>query len=158
MPQLSSAISVKVFNKVSSRKVSSKKVSWGVFGTIAVSLTFGAAQFASGRDLSPSPQDRLQQSMEDLASGGAAINRAAKADRATGVTGSPTPTKTISLQPEGRSDTSVLVRIPMAQAGNGSSAPPVTKPENRKMTVACEPVVSVLAEAAKLLQPGRCVT
>ena len=96
--------------------------------------------------------------MEDLASGGAAINRAAKADRATGVTGSPIPTKTISLQPEGRSDISVLVRIPMAQAGNGSSAPPVTKPDNRKMTVACEPMVSVLAEAAKLLQPGRCVT
>jgi len=34
----------------------------------------------------------------------------------------------------------------------------VTKPGDRKMTVACEPVVSVLTEVAKLLQPGRCVT
>jgi hypothetical protein len=136
----------------------SRKVYWGAFGAIAVSLTFGAAQFASGRDLSPSPQDRLQQSMEDLATDGAAINRAAKADRATSIAGSPLQTKTISLQPEGRSDTSVLVRIPVAQASDGSPAPAAIRSGNRKMTVACEPVVSVLTEVAKLLQPGRCVT
>ena len=29
---------------------------------------------------------------------------------------------------------------------------------SRKTAVACEPVVSVLTEVAKLLQPGRCVT
>jgi hypothetical protein len=28
----------------------------------------------------------------------------------------------------------------------------------KKMATACEPPVSVLAEVAKLLQPGRCVT
>jgi hypothetical protein len=34
----------------------------------------------------------------------------------------------------------------------------VTKSGKRKLTVACEPVVSVLTEVAKQLEPGRCVT
>jgi hypothetical protein len=138
----------------------SRGVCVGVLSAVAVSLTFGAAQFAFGRDLSVNPQDRLQQSMEDLASNGTAINRAAKTDRAAGVAGSAVQTRTILLRPEGQPDTSVLVRIPMAQAGRpGSSGPSLTKsPDHRKMAVACEPMVSVLSEVAKLLQPGRCVT
>jgi hypothetical protein len=36
------------------------------------------------------------------------------------------------------------------------AAPSFAKPG--KTAVACEPVVSVLTEVAKLLQPGRCVT
>jgi hypothetical protein len=131
----------------------SRGVSIGV-SAIAVSLTFGAAQYAMGRDLTVNPQDRLQQSMEDLATGGTAINRAAKTDRAAGVAGSPAQTRTILLRPEGLPDTSVLVRIPMAQA----RAPSVIKSPDRKMAVACEPMVSVLTDVAKLLQPGRCVT
>jgi hypothetical protein len=39
---------------------------------------------------------------------------------------------------------------------NRPAAP--AKPGASKMTVACEPPVSVLTEVAKLLQPGRCVT
>jgi hypothetical protein len=135
----------------------SRGVSIGV-SAIAVSLTFGAAQFAMGRDLTVNPQDRLQQSMEDLATSGTAINRAAKTDRAAGVAGSPAQTRTILLRPEGLPDTSVLVRIPMAQARTGSSGPSLTKSPGRKMTIACEPMVSVLTDVAKLLQPGRCVT
>jgi hypothetical protein len=136
----------------------SRGVSIGILSAIAVSLTCGAAQFASGRDLSINPQDRLQQSIEDLASSGTAINRAAKTDRATGVAGSPAQTRTILLRPEGIPDTSVLVRIPMAQAVRKGLAPSVIKSPDRKMAVACEPMVSVLSEVAKLLQPGRCVT
>jgi len=137
----------------------SRGVSIGVLSAIAVSLTFGAAQFAMGRDLSGNPQDRLQQSMDDLATSGTAINRAAKTDRSAGVAGSFAPTRTILLRPEGLPDTSVLVRIPMAQAArNGSSAPALTKSNAGKMAVACEPMVSVLTDVAKLLQPGRCVT
>jgi hypothetical protein len=53
----------------------------------------------------------------------------------------------------------VLVRIPFAQeARNGVSARSITKSPDRKMAVACEPMVSVLTEVAKQLQPGRCVT
>jgi hypothetical protein len=144
MPQLSKGVS--------------KTASVYVFGAIAVSLTFGAAQFASGRDLSVNPQDRLQQSMEDLATSEVAINRASKTDRAAGVAGSSAQTKTILLRPEGLPDTSLLVRIPMAQARNNSAAPSVMRSSDRKITMACEPVVSVLTEVAKLLQPGRCLT
>jgi hypothetical protein len=135
----------------------SRGVSIGV-SAIAVSLTFGAAQYAMGRDLTVNPQDRLQQSMEDLATSGTAINRATKTDRAAGVAGSPAQTRTILLRPEGLPDTSVLMRIPMAQARNGSSGPSLTKSPDRKMAVACEPMVSVLTDVAKLLQPGRCLT
>jgi hypothetical protein len=127
-------------------------------GAIAASLTFGAAQFASGRDLAMNPQDRLQQSMQDLATSDSAVNRAAKTDRASGTAGSAARTKTIMLRPEGLPDTSVLVRIPMAQARNGSSVPSAIKSPDLKMAVACEPMVSILTEVAKLLQPGRCVT
>jgi uncharacterized membrane protein len=143
----------------------SRRISKGVFGAIALSLTFGAAQFASGRDLSGSDlsgdaQDRLQsafrdssqESMSDLA-----INRAAKTDRAARVVASATPTRTISLRLQGVSDSSILIRIPMAQARNGSSAPAATRSGDWR-TLACEPVVSVLTEVVKLLQPGRCVT
>jgi hypothetical protein len=136
----------------------SRGISIGALSAIAVSLTFGAAQFASGRDLSMNPQDRLQQSMQDLAMSDSAVNRAAKTDRALGIAGSSARTKTIMLRPEGLPDTSVLVRIPMAEARNGSSAPFVSKSPDRKMAVACEPMVSILTEVAKLLQPGRCVT
>jgi hypothetical protein len=136
----------------------SRGVSIGVLSAMAVSVTFGAAQFAMGRDLSINPQDRLQQSMEDLATSGSAINRAAKTDRAAGVPGSPVQTRTILLRPEGQPDTSVLVRIPLAQARNGSFGPAVGKSPGQRMAVACEPMVSVLTEVAKLLQPGRCVT
>jgi hypothetical protein len=146
----------------------SRGVSIGALGAIAVALTFGAAQFASGRDLtapdlSADPQDRLQSAFreslqEPTAAGDLGVNRAAKGDRAVGIAGSPVRTKTILLRPEGLPDTSVLVRIPMAQARNGSSAPSMTRPLDRKMAVACEPVVSVLTEVAKRLQPGRCVT
>src|SRR5437879_278937 len=87
----------------------------------------------------------------------------------TGCRDSAAPTQTISLRLDALSDTSVLVRLPAAkpagqEARNGPPAPPapsapaVTKSGDRKMTVACEPVVSVLTEVAKLLQPGRCVT
>jgi hypothetical protein len=156
----------------------SGRISKGVFGAIALSLTFGAAQLALGRDLgrdlsgqdfAADAQDRLQSAFQDPLQDPAqqspsmsdiAINRAAKSDRAAGVVGSPAPTRTISLRPQGgASDSSILIRIPMAQARSGSSAPAVIRSGDRKMAVACEPMVSVLTEAARLmLQPGRCVT
>jgi hypothetical protein len=124
----------------------------GIFGAIAISLTLGAAQFALGRDLSPGLPNPWDTSTTP-------INRAAKADRAAGVAASGMRTQTISLRLDGLSDTSVLVRIPVARAGrSGASAPTWMKSGNDKPTVACEPVVSVLTEVAKQLQPGRCVT
>jgi hypothetical protein len=127
------------------------QLSMGFFGAIAISLMCGAVQFASGRDLSGVPQNPPGTEVS--------INRSAKTDRVAGATAAAVETRTVSLQLQGLSDTSVLVRIPVArEARNPPSAPLVIKPGIRKMAVACEPVVSVLTEIARQLQPGRCVT
>jgi hypothetical protein len=121
----------------------------GIFGVIAVALTFSAVQFASGRDLSGT---------SDSASTPQSANRAVKADREARAAGPAVRTQTISLRLNGLPDTSVLIRIPIAQARIRPSTPLLTKSPDRKATVACEPMVSVLTEVAKLLAPGRCVT
>jgi hypothetical protein len=67
--------------------------------------------------------------------------------------------RTIALRLDGLSDTSVLIRIPVAQADRtGSSMRSPVTPGKGAAVVACEPVVSVLTAVAKQLQPGRCVT
>jgi hypothetical protein len=144
------------------------QVSKGIFGAIAVSLTLGtlgAVQLAAGRDLA-AIQNPAGNS--EAVNTFAAINRAAKADRADGAVGSTAaPMRTISLRQDVLTDTSVLIRLPAAkeagketdkEARNGSPAPSGTKPQARKATVACEPPVSVLTEVAKRLEPGRCIT
>jgi hypothetical protein len=141
------------------------QLSRGIFAAIAVSLTCGAVQFASGRDLTLGPRDSVSAPETAI---NININRATKTDRAARVAASAAPTQTISLRLDALADTSILVRVPAAreagkEARNGSSAPSSpapagTKSGDRKMAVACEPVVSVLTEVAKLLQPGRCVT
>ena len=132
-----------------------------VFGAIAVSLACGAVQFASGRDLTGVIQNLpLQNSSQNSSiAPEASINRGGKADRLAPVAGTPARTQTISLRLEGLSATSIVLRIPAAEeARNTLRAPAVTKPANPRQTVACEPVVSVLTEIAKQLEPGRCVT
>jgi hypothetical protein len=124
----------------------------GIFGAVAISLTLGAVQFASGQDLT----GRQQVSTDPIPS---TINRAAKADRGARLAAPAAPTQTISLQLNGLSDTSVLVRIPAAEiARSGGSTPSMVKSGGGTTAVACEPVVSVLTEVAKQLEPGRCVT
>jgi hypothetical protein len=121
----------------------------------AVTLTLGAAQFALGRDLSVGqPGSAAAATVAE-----ATINRSAKADRAARAAGPASQSQTISLRLDALSATSVLIRIPVAEpARNGVSARSIAKSPDRKMAVACEPVVSVLTEVAKQLQPGRCVT
>jgi hypothetical protein len=127
----------------------------GVLGALAMSLAFGAVQFASGGDL-VSPGRGVNQIDES------AINRGAKSDRADSVR-TAGQSQTIAVRLDGLSGTSILVRLPAQfreEARNRSPIPDLAKePVNpRKSTVACEPVVSVLTEVAKQLQPGRCVT
>ena len=126
-----------------------------IFGAAAIALTLGAIPLAAGRDLSGGVFDRLQAISGTEA---AAINRAAKADRAGNVAQSAVPTQTISVKLDGLADTSVLIRVPVAQAARPSSFAPSWTKSGDKRKVACEPVVSVLTEVAKQLQPGRCVT
>lgn len=124
-----------------------------ILAALAITATFGAFQLASGHDLMGRTQLAATAPAAD-------INRAAKADRAAlrAATGR---TETITIRNVGLDDTSVVVRVPVVQA---PMAPAVRPPAParpgamKKMTVACEPPVSVLTEVAKLLQPGRCVT
>jgi hypothetical protein len=132
------------------------KIFSGILGTLAVSLSLGAAQYASGSDLVGLA--RPSTAVAPQATPQATINREAKADRADAPSNG-LKTRTISVSVDGLSDTSVLVRVPLArkEARNTSPAPvPAKQPVAR--TVACEPVVSVLTEVAKQLQPGRCIT
>ena len=128
------------------------RLATGVLGVIAISLSLGAVQFALGHDLSVD-------SVDPAGTPATSVNRAGKADRAASIARSDVPTQTILLRLQGLSDMSVLVRVPVAKAArNGASAPSLMRPGNGKMTLACEPVVSVLTELAGQLQPGRCVT
>lgn len=126
-----------------------------VFGVAAVSLTLGAAQFASGHDLAaPQMTSQVRYQVRDT------VNRAGKADRAVLVAPGK-PTQTIGFRPGDLPATSVLVRIPLVKEANDTGRPPLLLPvkaSQGKPMVACEPVVSVLTEVARKLQPGRCVT
>ena len=123
-----------------------------ILAALAITATFGAFQLASGHDLIGRRQLASAEPAAD-------INRTAKADRATqkAATGQ---TETITIRSVGLEDTSVVVRVPVAQeVVRNRPAPPAAKlGPAKKMTIACEPPVSVLTEVAKLLQPGRCVT
>jgi hypothetical protein len=122
------------------------QISKGIFGLIALPLMFGAVQLASGRDLAGTSQ-ALSGTTE------ATINRAAKADRMAGLASPTSEMRTVSLRLASLPDTSVVFRVPLTREARNSSS---IKPG--KMAVACEPVVSVLTEIARRLQPGRCVT
>ena len=135
------------------------RLTTGIMGAIALVLMSGAAQFAMGRDLSgvAGHLPPLKQSSNRHAAETAAVNRSAKADRSAGPVGSPALARTVSLKLSGVPDTIVLMRVPVAAAAPSSASAPV-RPVTRRPMVACEPVVSVLTEVARRLQPGRCVT
>jgi hypothetical protein len=136
----------------------SSGISKGVFGAIALSLTFGAV--ASGRDLGQrDASSQINATEINSTEAPAAVNRTAKADRGPRVAGPATQTQTVSLRLNSLADTSVLIRMPVARvARGGAPASLLTKSGSGKTTLACEPVVSVLTEIAKRLQPGSCVT
>jgi hypothetical protein len=133
----------------------------GILGAGAILLTFGAAQFASGHDLTGGLQALGHQQLQALGhQPPGSVNRAAKADRVTALRAPLAPTRTISFKLAELADTSILARIPLPVEARSNAAPAsrLMGPVAQKPAVACEPVVSVLTEVAKRLQPGRCVT
>jgi hypothetical protein len=138
-------------------KIFVSRIFSGIVGVAAVSLTFGAVQFASGGDLVKAGGEVNQAGGDEND-----INRAAKSDRADIARIAVGQSQTISVRLDELSATSILIRLPaqFREEARNRSIPGLTKePANaRKSTVACEPVVSVLTEVAKQLQPGRCVT
>jgi hypothetical protein len=133
----------------------SSGISKGILGVALLSLGFGAV--ASGRDLGGDGILALNTTQTEPTIGSAGIiNRAAKTDRAVRIGGAQIRTRTVSLRLNDLANTSVLIRIPVVHETTSTSM--FVKPGQGKPTVACEPVVSVLTEVAKSLQPGRCVT
>ena len=133
------------------------------FGVLAASLTLGAMQLASGHDLTAGLLNAEATSLN--------VNRTAKTDRAAFDRRIEAPMQTISVRLSEFNDTSFLLRIPATPSGpaavSGNTRTPPSqilistdgsKGEEAKRQVACEPMVSVLTEIAKRLQPGRCVT
>ena len=136
------------------------RLATGISGAVALVLVSGAAQFAMGNDLTavagrlpPIKQLPLSSSRAPEAS---AVNRSAKTNRAAAPSGSPALLRTILLTPSGISEMTVVMRVPVAAAAPSSASAPV-KSLVRKPMMACEPVVSVLTEIARRLEPGRCV-
>jgi hypothetical protein len=133
-----------------------------IFAALAGAATLGAVQIAAGEAASTANLADRFQALSDP-QGAAGINRTAKTDREPKVLGA-NEARTVLLKVESLADTSVLVRIPVQKEARNMpparTPAPAAKPGDKakKMTVACEPVVSVLTEVAKLLQPGKCVT
>jgi hypothetical protein len=127
-----------------------------IFGAMALVASLGVAQLAVGGDLGElrgAQQSKVVPSVDAAPLG---INRAAKADRGALLPSS--PGATISVRMADQANSSFLVRIPGA-SGEARRAPasPSRAPAGKSM-IACEPMVSVLTDLAKQLQPGRCVT
>jgi hypothetical protein len=133
-------------------------ITTGALGLLAASLAFGGVQFgmASNGSLLPGDASLQQNVSRDVAS---VVNRSTKADRVI-VIPAQADTVTLSFQLRGLKDMSVAMRLPTAEAlrlrpaGSAAKANAVA----RKATFACEPVVSVLTDVAKQLEPGRCIT
>src|SRR5947209_3058866 len=121
------------------------QISRAILGAMAVSLTVGAVQFASGHDLTGGLGTTIGTTIgttlganlgTSLGTGLKAgfgttiaaatpsgINRAAKADRAAAaVARSGGPTRTVSIRLESLADTSGVIRIPVTEELHG--APP----------------------------------
>jgi hypothetical protein len=133
------------------RLITMSHVVRGIFGVIAVAGSLGVAQLAVGGDLGTPHLE--QQSIASAQH----VNRTAKADRSVTAQPYAAPGQTFGVTLVGQS---VLVRVPDAQVGQATTTrtraqQPSAAP--RRM-VACEPVVSVLTEVAKQLEPGRCMT
>jgi len=133
------------------------QVSTGILGGLAVVLTLGAVQLASGRALSSAGDASAPSNATS-----SVVNRAVKSDRGD-IRLPRTEGRTVSVQLEGLRNTSVLLRIPGSyriEARDSVTKPAVGKTPavEARRTVACEAVVSVLTDIAKQLQPGRCVT
>ena len=126
------------------------QISKAALGAIAITLTLGAVQFASGHDL----VNRWQAAAGQQSN---IIRHPGKADRLADPKPLAAPVKTVSLRLNDLADTSVLLRIPSVQART-TKPPMLLRNQSRKPTLACEPVVSALTEVARLLPPGRCVT
>ena len=133
------------------------RIKIGILGAIALSLSVGAAQLALGRDDLSQVQPQVQPGQSSL-DGEISVNRGAKADRAMKAPVSHVETRTVVLQLTGFSDSILPCSRAHRQRRRQASSAFRDQAGNPRLMVACEPVVSMLVDEARQLQPGRCVT
>jgi hypothetical protein len=133
------------------------QISTAIVGALAVVLPLGAMHLPSGRQLA----------VQADATVATVVNRTAKSDRGS-VRKMPAEGRTVSIRLESLPNASVVIQLPerrplLVEERGAKLRKPHTgrapaASESRRRTIACEPVVSVLTEVAKQLQPGRCIT
>ncbi|WP_319797141.1 hypothetical protein [Nitrobacter sp.] len=133
------------------------QVSTGVLGALAVILPFGAMHLPPGHH----PLGRDLATRADVTAA-AVINRTAKSDRGS-VRSTPVEGRTVSIRIDSLPDASIVIRIPGDNSlvvGERGTSPRVRRApaSQARRAIACEPVVSVLTDIARQLEPGRCVT
>jgi len=133
------------------------------FGAAAVTLALGAVQLASGQDLLShwrSISERPNHIPSHVATTHVAsyVNRSDKSDRLADPKIAVVPSRTVALRLNDLANTSVVLRVPPAQARTTKPPPVLLQNHIVAPTLACEPMVSALTEIVRLLQPGRCVT
>src|SRR6185503_1505860 len=92
-------------------RIAMSQIRKAFLGAVAIALTLGAVQFASGHDL----VNRWQVISEQPSY---IVNRAGKTDRLADLKPFAVPTKTVSLRLNDLADTSVSLRFPSALARN----------------------------------------
>ncbi|MGY8663305.1 hypothetical protein Q3C01_13145, partial [Bradyrhizobium sp. UFLA05-109] len=94
------------------------QISKAFLSAVAISLTLGAVQLASGHDLA----NRWQTVADEPDH---IVNRAGKADRIASPRPAATSTRTVSMRLNDLADTSVLLRVPATiETGNASHVKP----------------------------------
>lgn len=138
----------------------------GLIGAAVATVVFGAAQFAMGNDIAGAKSSTALAASVSVAQPTTDVNRTSKSDRVAVKMVRVPASKTITVRLAELPNTSVLVRIPAVvttiKASNAVKPDALKSDAGRsapqRRQVACEPVVSVLTDVAKLLQPGRCIT
>src|ERR1700741_214895 len=98
----------------------------GILGAAAILVSFGAAQFASGEDLTVG--------MRTTGTPDQGINRATKADRAPVMAEPVAPTRTVPFHVDRLPDTLILVRMPRNHEARSSAPAPLQLKGQRKVT------------------------
>ena len=129
---------------------------------LAVSLsTLAAWVTLAGVDIKAQPDTRTSREAGQMQGAmgvvAAAVNRDAKSDRGA-LMPSSGATTTLSFQLVGQPDVSIVMRLSADESNERAMARNGASRSSGRMMIACEPMVSPLATAAKGLAPGRCVT
>jgi len=132
----------------------------GVWSLIAASLALGGGQFEASSGAVLADGERPVQQQVDPKAAVFLVNRSAKTSR-DALVSREVKTVTVAFQMGNLKNTSVVMRLPVAEAPRRRTIdnnPMKAKNKNRKTIIACEPIVSALTDAAKQLQPARCIT